>query len=67
MPLSDTCGGAGTLNYQTTEPSIVAASFNGHGRDTHVYVAVQYDGVSPSASSANMLAHTYSTSWENLG
>ena len=38
----------------------MASSFNGHGRDSHVYVGVQYDSRPPNQpnSPANMMAHT---------
>ena len=55
------------LAYRVTEPSIVAATFGGHARDNHVYVAVSYDRDRPQRGPQYLLAHTYSTAWENFG
>lgn len=56
-----------TLAYRTTVPSIVAASFGGHGSGGHVYTAVSYDGDSPGTTrngrrnTRNLLTHTCKT------
>ena len=53
-----------TLPFTTSVPSIVAASFGGHGRSNHVYVAVSYDGDNPNESvpgrinTLNLLTHS---------
>jgi hypothetical protein len=55
------------LAYRVTEPSIVAATFGGHARDNHVYAAVSYDRDRPQRGAQYLMAHTYSTNWENFG
>ena len=53
-----------TLPFTTSVPSVVAASFGGHGRSNHVYVAVSVDGENPNQSvpgrlnTMNLLTHS---------